>query len=228
MKSGWLYTQMYWTTCIQAVWRGPSMIKKNLDLSLEQGIRRAQWFTLWSILILLVGLLVQYPALPQGQLQPSMVQNKPFGIASILAWLLLFVLAVPISYGLLRLYTLVNHIMVVNVFQSRGQRLRLLNVETTLITLSPVAAIALAAGRFSQTAEIVLMGFVLAYVLSLLGYSFNLVFHKRGIHGLLLVIESYLVTWFVLIMAGLATAVAVAVVAFLALAVLRLFSHRTS
>lgn len=225
MKHGLSQTQAYWTTCIQTILRGPRTIQTNLDLPLDAGIERARWFTAWTVLHLSIGLLVAYPKLLQGLIKHlGKAQDNPFSVETILLWLLLSVLATPVVYGLLRLYTLVNHVMVINVFKSRGQRLRLLNVEATLLSVTPVFTIGLVIRNFLPLVGVLLITVTALHVLFLLGYGFDLIFHKRGIQGLFLVLGSYIVTGFVLLMGGLAITVSLAVIAFLVLAFLRLFS----
>lgn len=224
MKPSWLYIHSYWTTCIQTIRRGPSSIRANLDIPLQDGIRRSQWFSAWSSILISLGLLISHPGLVQRIYAHPGVAH---GLEPVVLWLLFFVLAIPFSYGFLRLFTLVNHVMTINVFKTRGQRLRLLNTETTLLSLAPIATIGLLVGKFSVILEISILSAVSAYILVLLGYSFNLIFHKQGIQGFYLVLGSYLVTWFVLFMGALAITVMVAVLAFFALAFLRLFSHHS-
>lgn len=56
--------------------------------------------------------------------------------ASILT-VVLTALGICFAYGFLRLYTLVHHVMVTNVFKCRGQRLRLLNFYGSVFARRP-------------------------------------------------------------------------------------------
>jgi len=228
MKSEWQIAFTYWTTLYFTVVRGHQAIRSHLDVPLDQAIRRSRWFTAWNVVVLGLGLMLARPQLLTSLAHRLLGETSSHQVGwATLVWLMVMVIAIPAAYGLFRLFTLVNHIMAVNVFRTRGQRLRLLNVETTVSSLSPIVAFGLIVSRLSGPVGYTVVILAGLFAVFLLAYGFNLIFHKTGIRGLVLLVESYLVTWFVLLMGGLAISVMIAVLAFFVVVALRLFVHRS-
>ena len=228
MKTGWKVAFTYWITLYGTVVQGRQAVHSHLDVPLNQAIVRSRWFTAWNVLVPGLGLMWARPSLVRGFAHHLFGEtlSHPPGLSTVV-WLAAMILALPTAYGLFRLFTLVNHIMAINVFRTRGQRLRLLNVETTVSSLSPIVVAGLMVSRLSEPFGYAIIGLTAVFALFLLSYGFNLIFHKAGIRGLILLIESYLVTWFVLLMGGLAITVTMAVLAFFVVVALRLFVHRS-
>lgn len=212
----------YWITLLQLLSR-KGVVEHYLDVPLTEAVPRSQWATAWSTSLLGVCLLLHFhgawmhPTLIKSSASRLVVWSTSVGI-----FLVLLLLAALIGYGFLRLYTLVTHVLTINVFKTRGQRLRLLNVETTLLSLSiPLAGaymVSLLIPALGQT----LIGLICLYLIVLLARSYNTIFHKQRLAGFALLVGGTLVTWFVLAICALAITVTVAVLAFLVLAVLRL------
>lgn len=228
MKTGWKVAFTYWVALYGTVVHGRQAVRSHLDVPLNQAIVRSRWFTAWNVAVLGLGLMWARPNFVRGFAHHLFGETLPLppGLSTVV-WVTAMLLALPAAYGLFRLFTLVNHIMALNVFRTRGQRLRLLNVETTVSSLSPIVGVGLVVSRLSQPFGYAIIGLTALFALFLLSYGFNLIFHKTGIRGLILLIESYLVTWFVLLMGGLAISVTLAVLAFFVVVGLRLFVHRS-
>lgn len=228
MKTSWKVAFTYWITLYGTVVHGRQAVRNHLDVPLNQAIVRSRWFTAWNVVVLGLGLMWARPNFVRGFAHHLFGEtlSHPPGLSTVV-WLTAMILAMPAAYGLFRLFTLVNHIMVINVFRNRGQRLRLLNVETTVSSLSPIVVVGLMVSRLSEPFGYAIIGLTAAFAVFLLSYGFNLIFHKSGTQGLILLIESYLVTLFVLLMGGLAISVTMAVLAFFLVVGLRLFVHRS-
>ncbi|MCF8563445.1 hypothetical protein LLE49_01640 [Alicyclobacillus tolerans] len=228
MDFSWHYLKEYWKT-LYFVMKGPSAIRETMDIPLQQALPRARWFTFVSVLLVGVFLWVS-PTSGIVRLVSGLHIAAPTHahLTSSLMAVAIILISMPVVYGLFRLYTLLAHVMSLNVFKARGQRLRLLNMETTLLTLAvPIAAgyVVLQitpVGGWLLILAFSLYGFVLA------SYGYNLIFHKQGLRGSGLLIGSALVTGFVLAIGALAVLVSLAVIAFLILLLLRLFVHHSA
>lgn len=213
----------YWQTLVGLL-QGRRTLMRNLDIPLDAGIRRAKYASLWSALSCFAAFLIRH----QGATTPShaRVGWLAAGWLQPILSLSACAITVVISYGFLRLYTLVSHVLTINLFKTRGQRLRLLNEQTTILSLAPVLALGYAIGRWNPFCSDAVVGAVMLYALYLFGNAYNLVFHKVKWHGFTLFVGSTLVTWFVLAIGALAISVALGVIGFFILIVLRLVSNR--
>lgn len=207
----------------------------TMDIPLASAVRRSRAFTAWVTLLLAIGLCVGHPAYLQqsevglGGLSGFTGAAKTASPVLWAMWAAAVVVGLTITaivqYGLLRLYTLLHHVLTLNVFKTRGQRLRLLNVETTLLVLSVPVALALALWPYVRIASFVILAIVLAYGLSALANAYNHIFHQHGVRGLWLLLEGTVLTWFVLSVVAIAVAAAMGVVVLILVLILRGFVH---
>ncbi|MCL6637889.1 MAG: hypothetical protein K6T26_08070, partial [Alicyclobacillus sp.] len=118
----------YWQTLWQVVQR-PAAIEDWLDLPLAAGLARSRWTAAWgsACWVMAWGLhhlplkrWQQYGLLPGGMFPP---RAKTWIAVALL--MTVFAACMAAAYGLLRLYTLLSHVLATNVFRVRGQRLRL-------------------------------------------------------------------------------------------------------
>jgi hypothetical protein len=210
----------YWTTLLELLSR-PRVLEHYLDVPLAQAIPRSRWMTAWSTTILGLAFLLHFHlALTHWLLGHSATPSR---VASACIYVVTLALTAVIGYGFFRLYTLVCHVLTINVFKTRGQRLRLLNAEATLMTLSAPAAAAYIVALIQPTLGWALFWATFVYFVVLFAHAFNIIFHKQRLGGLWLLLGSTAVTWFVLAIGALAIAVTLAVIAFFIIAVLRLF-----
>jgi hypothetical protein len=214
----------YWTS-LWYVFTRRHAIPESLDIPLQAAILRSRWMTGWSMLILVIGLIWRYPAIIHRVNLLVTLNPSPHSLtAGVFLLLAVFVTSI-LGYGLLRLYTLVAHNLTTNIFKTRGQRLRLLNLETTLMTFSFPLTIGLMLTKVSLVAGGIVIGLSLLFLIILLSYGYTLIFHKRGLQGFYLLIGSTLLTLFVFLMGAIAVAVSLGVMAFFVLVILRLFVH---
>jgi hypothetical protein len=208
----------YWWTLYRTL-RGRPPLKETLDMPLGAAVIRARWAVVWTVLC--------WAAATVNEIMRKAAKLGPLPHRTWPVWVGLYVLCVAcaavLGYGLFRLYTLVTHVLTVNVFKARGQRLRLLNVETTVLSLSAPCALGWGLRSLSPGVGDIIVGLSILGATALLARGYNLVFHTTGWKGLLLLVGGTLITWFVLSIGLLAVLVALAVVSFLAVVVLRLF-----
>lgn len=217
-------TKAYWTTAYQLLKR-PQVVHDMLDVPLQQAVSRCWWFTGWTVMLITIWVFLYNPSV----LHPHFARaTRGAGLVPAVeaaCFVGCVVFGTPLVYGFLRLYTLITHVLTFNIFNTRGQRLRLLNVETTLLPLTACAVGIAALLPFIRWVAVVLFIVLAGYLIGLLGYGYNLIFHKQKVGGLALWFGSTVLTWFVLAIGALAMTVAAAVVAFLGLLVLRPFLH---
>ncbi|KPV43685.1 hypothetical protein [Alicyclobacillus ferrooxydans] len=204
---------------------GERVIKDNLDIPFDKAVVRSRYAALWASTLTAYAAAITY--LHRDGL-PKWLMTQSTSLRAVLLVIIALVLAGvsgTVGYGVLRLYTLVTHNLTTNLFKVRGQRLRLLSVETTLLSL----VLPIAAGWVLQLYSLVLgwavMLIAILYGLILLSRIYNVIFHIHRLRGLYVLVGGTLVTWFVLSIGALAIAVAAAVVGFLILLVLRAFHH---
>jgi len=207
----------YWSILL-ALCSGPKVIAAQLDVPLDVAVPRAWSALTWTLLLFTLSAIIATPTWLSHPLHHiALPSTAVLGFA--------FVLSIPILYGFFRLYTLVNHIITINIFKTRGQRLRLLNLETKILSLSaPLAALWLVY-QLRPTLAIYFAAVVILYGIYLSGYGYNLVFHKTKWRGIALFIQSSIVSWFVLAIGALAVTVALSVLSFFILLILRPFLH---
>ncbi|MCL6592870.1 MAG: hypothetical protein K6T31_02750, partial [Alicyclobacillus sp.] len=204
----------YWRTLWQVV-RRPAALADWLDLPLATGLARSRWTAAWSSACWEVAWGLHHLP-PKQWLQGRFLHElmaPAWANTGMAAVLLLAALAAGMvaAYGLLRLYTLLSHVLATNVFRVRGQRLRLLNIECTALTLAAPAA-----AGWALTCLWPLLGWSLTAVSVLYGTylwirGYTLVFHLASWQrGLWLWLRTTLVTGFVLSLCSLAVAVAIA------------------
>lgn len=215
----------YWRTLVRLC-TGWNEVHRALDTPLADAVVRSRWFTSWSAAVLLASVSVSYHPWWRRVWQRHMLGLLPAGArwaVVVLGVAAAVAACMCAAYGLFRMYTLVGHVLTVNVFKTRGQRLRLLNVQTVLLPLCTPAGAGIVLLRFAHILGLSVLAAVLCYAMVLLSYGYNLIFHRQGLRGFLLLIEGTLLTWFVLAIGALAIAVALAVIAFFVVLVLRAF-----
>jgi hypothetical protein len=216
----------YWITLMHLFSR-KDVIESTMDIPLDAAVRRTIRAVLWSTVLGLISFAIAMPTtvlhlqamLP---LHASTMRTVVFCVALVV---LTPILSIAI-YGLLRLYTLVSHVMTINVFKTRGQRLRWLNAETTILSLTAPLAMGWALSRLNVILGRSVMLAVAIYALYLFSCAYHLIFHKKTrIGGLLLFLGSTLVAWFVLLIGALGVMVAFSIIWLFILMVLRVFHH---
>jgi hypothetical protein len=216
----------FWQTLVDLV-RFRDVVRNRLDVPLEAAIRRSQWAVAWTAVVTLSAAWIRWPHTLSLVVDPLRVPAAFRPVLAIAACFVALALSVPLAYGFLRLYTLVHHVMVMNVFHCRrGQRLRLLNFYSSTLPLAVPFAAGVDISAVSRAVGWALVCATLAYYLYLTAVAYNVIFHRRQLGGLGLWLGGTLVTWFVLFIGALGIAVALAVIAFFGLVVMRVFTHR--
>ncbi|MBX5436620.1 MAG: hypothetical protein IRZ33_05310 [Alicyclobacillaceae bacterium] len=222
----------YWRTLLELARRPRAAVEGNLDIPLPAAFRRARHMAAWSACCLLAAVLVRtgQPLALWWSRRLAFPAAWPTAVAETVAAALATSAAWAVSsaalYGILRLYTLVAHTMAIHIFQAQGRRLRLLNVEATILPLSAPAALGIALLRVSAPVGWVLIGCTAAWSGALLAWGHNVVFHRRGLGGFRLWAGSGLLAAFVLCVGLLAVMAAVGVIGLFAAAAVRSFVHR--
>lgn len=216
----------YWFT-LGRLLRGTRVLHQQLDIPLEPGIRRSRWTALWVAGLGVAAVLIArpdvWPALRQALRLPAAGWASA---ATLAAWVALAGLLAIVTYGLLRLYTLVAHVIATNVFKTRGQRLRLLNVECTALTLAAPVSAGVALTHWSVWGGALIACAFALYAAWVMALGYAAVFHKRPLSGLWLWLATSAVSGFVLLIGALAVAVTAGVLSLFFLVVLRMFVHR--
>ncbi|WP_188882679.1 hypothetical protein [Alicyclobacillus cellulosilyticus] len=195
------------------LWRDNEPLLTALDMPLPAAKSRAWGYCLWAVLCWSAA--CAWTWVERTRAWPSGAGWYIVCVAA--AW--------PAGYGWFRLYTLVAHVMTTNIFQVRGQRLRMLNVLTSVMALQPY--LALAAFCIAVPAPwSFCLGTALAVAtagrsLWLVTDGYGRVFHCGRGRALVLFLGGTVLTAFVFAVGLLAMAVAAGVVAWLALAFLR-------
>lgn len=216
----------YWTLLPQTV-RGPQVIRNTLDIPLRDAIARSRRFTFWGIFCILTTW-VTLSKIPTSfvlkELPRELYRNQ---LVHIVITCFLYVLMAALGYGFLRLYTLLSHVVITNIYKNRGQRLRLLNLETTVMTLLCPLCLGVVLTRWSLYVGWSFIVVVVVYATYLLSLGFTVIFHKRRIiHGLRLYFAGTITTSFILGLCAVGVAVAIAVLCLVVIVVLRSFHSR--
>jgi hypothetical protein len=214
----------YWRALAQLI-LFRDVVTPNLDIKLELAIARCKWATAWTGLVAALAIVLRHPNVVTSSLAASGVHVQLHRFETSVLTVALTVLGLCVTYGFLRLYTLVHHVMVTNIFKCRGQRLRLLNFYGSILPLSVPLAIAHDIWPYLHWLSAALTAMVILYIVWLHSRTYNVIFHKRGAGGLWLFMGGTLVTWFVLCIGALGIAVTFAVLSFFMLVLLRLFTH---
>lgn len=212
----------YWSTMVLALLR-PRYAEQHIDIKLEEAVRRSRWYSAWSTIIWSLWLLGE-----RFSLWTNWLNNKAGTANPAWQWIITIVLvfiAIPVAYGLFRLYILLTHVVTLNVFKVRGQRLRLLNLQTTILTLSGPTVLGLALLPLNTSIGNLILAICVIYAVWMTARGYNSIFHKTRIGGLLLFIGATLITGFITAMAGVALAAALGVIGFFLLLILRSFTH---
>lgn len=203
---------------------GRQAINVYLDTPLSDATIRSRIASVWAALFSLIG----YTTYRYNMDIPARLSKLPM-VPRVVLFVLLFIaiwLCLSVAgYGFLRLFTLVSHNLTTNLLKVRGQRLRLLNVYTTLLSLFAPMCLGLGISHWNSDLGFILLAALGVYALVLLTFGYNVIFHKQGWQGFRLVVLGLSVTAFVLAIGALAIGVAAAVVAFLVVVVLRPFLH---
>ena len=207
----------YWGTLFR-LFRGQSELKKNLDLPLDAAVTRSfvaiSWTVFWVMTTLL---LINFSLLTKMYVS--------LHLWSVILLLLTFIFSTVLAYGFFRLYVLISHVIAINIFKSRGQRLRWLNQLTTILSISfPVCiSFVLLSGqnKIHWLGEILLFVFG-AYAILLGAWTCQLVFHKNW-SSFHFFIEINIVTLFVLGTCFIAVLAALAILAFFVVLIARIF-----
>ncbi|QSO45975.1 hypothetical protein [Alicyclobacillus mengziensis] len=214
----------YWHNLL-GLCTGERVVQENLDIPLDKAVVRSRYAAFWSSTLILYAIGVYLLELHGW---PHWLTSIPMAfklVMFILGVLVIIFAAGFIAYGLLRLYTLVGHNLTTNLMKVRGQRLRLLSAETTLLSLSaPLVAGFVVHTIFPTLGWGIMMATVL-YGIVLTARIYNTIFHIQGLSGLWVFLGGTLVTWFVLAIGALAVAVAGGVIGFVLLLILRGFRH---
>jgi hypothetical protein len=224
MKPAYPYKPLsYWYTLIKLC-TGEQVLYQNLDRSLQETIVRARYAAAWSGTI--VSLLVFWTWFINHGLPLWLNGHGTIPIVLTVFTVILGVVGAGlIGYGLLRLYTLLAHNLTTNLFKVRGQRLRLLSVQTSLLSLVFPLALARGLATYHPTVGWLLIVLVCGYAVSLMARAYNYIFHLNGLRGLLVLCGGTLVTWFVLAIGALALCAAIGVIGFFGAVILRAFHH---
>ncbi len=213
----------YWRTLLSLALH-PKTTVETVDIPFELAVTRAKWATLWTVCV--IWLTTRSIAWTRLRHWFGRIDSTHPSVSAWICYVLCGLIAIPLAYGFLRLYTLVTHVLTLNVFKVRGQRLRLLNLETKLLSMSAPVCVIIWIHHFAAAVGIVLWLLAAVALLWHIALGYNHIFHRTGVAGLLLFIGGSLVTWFVLCIGALAIIIMAAVLAFFVILILRSF-HRT-
>lgn len=213
----------YWKALFGLLQGKPPLL--NLDRTLPEAFNQSKTSAGWSGGLLYVSVLIGWqPGTPHWLTQWS-AQPGLFWTIAILAGIGLGCCWIACLYGLLRLFTLVNHVLVTTVFKVRGQRLRLLNLETDILPLGVVTSIGLACLHLSVSVGLSIVFASLVYGLVWLSVGYNAIFHTHRLRGLGLVIGGIFLTGLVFAIGIIAIGIMLGVMAFIIAALIRPFHH---
>lgn len=205
----------YWNTLLGLL-HGRIELERILDFPLKAAVKRAwscaAWTTLWTLVLL-------------GITHSSWMTNMHPMFKELL-WVIiptLLIVGTLAVYGLLRLYILVSHVIATNIFRKRGQRLRWLNQQTSILSLTFPMCIASMLFQFNHWISLFLICAVTIYAIVLSTITCQLVFHTDKLHGFMFLIKLNIVSWFVTAICLLAFLVALFILSLIAIAFIRLF-----
>lgn len=209
------YVFSYWQTLLR-LHRGQGELKKILDLPLETATVRAWSTIIWTVISAAAAI--------------SSIKSSPFlkiasdiGLWTIVVLPITLLFATFFAYGIFRLYVLVSHVIAINIFKSRGQRLRWLNQLTTILSLSFPAATSFTIWNQTRFGGSILAIGVGIYSLMLSTWACKLVFHKTTWRGFGFLLGLHTVTIFVLVTCFIAALAALFILGFLAVLIARIF-----
>jgi hypothetical protein len=205
----------YWQTLFH-LYRGQAELSKRLDLPLKEATTRA-WSTIsWTVICTMAAMLTV-----KSSLLSEMVSYMGFWSVFVLP--IALILTVFLSYGFFRLYVLVSHVLAINIFKSRGQRLRWLNLLTTILALSFPATLAIVVFYHTYWPGLIFGAAVGIYSLALGTWACKLVFHKTTWRGFGFLLGLNTVTTFILITCCIAALAAMFILGFFVLLIARIF-----
>jgi hypothetical protein len=213
----------FWLNIIR-LGQHPKVTAQDVDVPLLVAVSQAKWAVTWTVVLAWLTILICDTNRIRNWFIPITGTNRADALSFFL-FAVCGLIAIPIGYGFFRLYTLVTHVLTLNVFQTRGQRLRLLNLETKMLSLTVLICVCSICTHYLPTLGAILCILVAGAVLWLFAVGYNHIFHKKSFGGLALFIGGTIVTWFVLFIGALAISVMVAVLAFFAILILRSFTH---
>jgi hypothetical protein len=216
----------YWHTFVDLL-RFRDVVRTHLDHPLQSAISQSRWAAAWTGAVVVLAAWLRWPQAEDAVLNQLQVPTHVRAVIDVGILLLALSFAIPAVYGFLRLYTLVHHVMVMNVFRCRrGQRLRLLNFYSSTLPLAVPVAAGVDIAAVSRAVGWALIGAAAAYYIYLTSVAYNRIFHRQKLGGFGLWLGGTVLTWFVLLIGAIGIAAALAVVSFFALAVMRVFAHR--
>lgn len=213
----------YWQTLGHVLVR--PHLAMALDTPLPQAYQQSRAHSGWSGVLVTCAVLLHHHAqlarwAASWTIPPSNQSMVLYGLA-----LALIGLSSPTMYGLVRLYTLVTHVLVTTVFKVRGQRLRLLNLESTVLPLLALVACGIALLIPLPWVGSALIVASLSYGLILLARGYNVIFHQSKWGGFGLVVGGLFLTAFVFCVGAIAIAIGFGVISFFAAVIARPFHH---
>lgn len=214
------YLWGFWTHLVRLVVH-PTSALDSLDIPLEQALTKSRWFSAWAALM--VALSVWISRLQHGESGLLTIRTQGTYLNGVLS-VVLAIVWIPVFYALFRLYTLITHVITLNVFKTRGQRLRLLNLLTSLLPMTVLAPVISAFWTHIPVVSVVLLCAALVELIWVFALGYNKIFHKTGLRGVILWLEGTLVSGFVLAIGALAVTVTIGVLAFFVLLFLRMFT----
>jgi hypothetical protein len=216
----------YWTTLMHLLSR-KDVIESTMDIPLDAAVGRTIRTVHWATVLGIISFAIAMPTTVRHLQAMLPLHTSTMRTVALCVAVVILTPILSISlYGLLRLYTLVSHVMTINVFKTRGQRLRWLNAETTILSMTAPLAMGWALSRLNVILGRSVILATAVYALYLFSCAYHLIFHKKTkIGGLFLFLGSTLVTWFVLLIGALGVMVAFSILWLFVLMVLRVFHH---
>jgi hypothetical protein len=209
------YVFSYWQTLLH-LHHGQGELKETLDLPLEAAAVRA-WSTIaWTVISAAA-------AITSVKSSSFLKIASDIGLWTIAVLPVALLFTIFLAYGIFRLYVLVSHVIAINIFKSRGQRLRWLNQLTTILSLSFPAAISFTIWNQTRWGGPFLVIAVGMYSLILGTWACKLVFHKTTWRGFGFLLGLHTVTIFVLVTCFIAALAALFILGFLAVLIVRTF-----
>ncbi|RIV22031.1 hypothetical protein D2Q93_09635 [Alicyclobacillaceae bacterium I2511] len=167
----------YWTD-LWGLRHGKRHFEAILDVPLGTGVQRARWGSLWSVLLGAVTAALVRPLWYQTTFL-RWTENWPVALA-VLLWLMLCGLGAVIFYGLFRFYVVEAHVLTVNLFKVRGQRLRLLNALSATLPLSILFDLSWYVSQFNRPSGAVLAILTGGSLLIIWSASYQVIFHRKS------------------------------------------------
>ncbi|MCL6627291.1 MAG: hypothetical protein K6T68_11995 [Alicyclobacillus shizuokensis] len=220
----------YWKDLIRLLSR-PRSVLDHLSQPLATAVLRCRWATAWSVGVTALASWIVHPDWPTQAARLVSGRPMPPALAN-LGVFLAALLCIPIAYGGLRLYTLIHHVVAVNVCRTAGIRLKLLNLETALLPLTVLFAIGWVGAAWHPWLGQAWLAAVSVLALWLLGEGHNAIFVRRRrkrlgrLGGIGLWLTAAVLTLFILAVGAAAIAITISVISFLVLLPLRAGHNR--